>query len=52
MLGFASDADDCAGRQCWKNSKCLDGIETHHCDCSTGFTGQNCSISELFSAYR
>jgi len=50
---FVSDADDCAGRQsaCWKNSKCVDGIETHHCICLPGFTGQKCSISESFSAY-
>ncbi|KAI8519523.1 hypothetical protein Bbelb_027800 [Branchiostoma belcheri] len=36
------DVNECISRPCQNGGACLDGINSYHCHCAHGFTGQSC----------
>ena len=51
LPGFAGEEckvniDDCIGVNCSGNGQCVDRINSFSCDCTTGFTGPSCEISD------
>ena len=41
------DIDDCAGKPCLNEGKCVDEVNSYRCDCKSGFEGKSCEISKL-----
>ena len=39
------DIDDCRNSPCGVNGTCIDAVNSYSCNCTTGFTGNNCEIS-------
>ena len=40
------DIDDCDPDPCVYGN-CADGVDSHTCDCDSGFTGVNCETGEI-----
>lgn len=41
------DEDDCNPNPCMNNGTCEDGKFAYNCTCALGFTGPNCTISNI-----
>ena len=41
-----ANIDDCMGVDCSGNGQCVDGINSFSCNCTAGFTGLLCEISD------
>ena len=39
---YVLDIDDCDPNPCQNVGTCSDGVNTHTCECATGFLGVNC----------
>ena len=39
------EVDDCVGVNCSGNGRCVDGVDSFTCNCSSGFTGELCQIN-------
>ena len=37
--------NECEGVNCSGNGKCIDGVDSFHCDCDSGYLGTLCEIS-------
>ena len=51
LPGFAGvecevNIDECTGVNCSGNGQCVDGINSFSCNCTAGFTGPSCEISD------
>ena len=46
VFSFA-DIDDCVGHACANNGSCVDGINSHSCNCLVGFTGNRCQSGKF-----
>ena len=40
-----SDIDECASEPCQKNGTCFDGVGMYTCNCTSGYTGDQCETS-------
>ena len=45
---YLADIDDCVGVTCSGHGTCVDGVNSHSCNCNAGFTGYMCETSMLF----
>ena len=43
-----ADIDDCVGVTCSGHGTCVDGVNSHSCNCNAGFTGYMCETSMSF----
>ena len=41
-----SDIDECDSNPCQNDGQCVDGVNSYTCECSSGYSGINCEISE------
>ena len=46
MNVFSSDIDECAGKPCAPNGRCIDGVNSYTCECDAGYTGKHCEKSK------
>ena len=37
--------NECEGVNCSGNGRCIDGVDSFHCDCDSGYLGTLCEIS-------
>jgi Notch-like protein len=45
MFSFP-DIDECSGKPCEPNGKCIDGVNSYTCECDAGYTGKHCETSK------
>ena len=45
---YLADIDDCVGVTCSGQGTCVDGVNSHACNCNAGFTGYMCETSMYF----
>ena len=43
----SSDIDECASSPCQNGGTCIDGINSHTCNCVPGHAGDNCEIGNI-----
>ena len=48
---YILDIDDCESNPCQNGGKCKDGINSHICDCSSGYMGYNCEKGDFVLHY-
>jgi hypothetical protein len=48
---YLADIDDCVGVTCSGHGTCVDGVNSHSCNCNAGFTGYMCETSMLFITF-
>ena len=41
------DKDDCDPNPCQNGGICLDGVDSHTCNCISGYEGDNCEIGNI-----
>ena len=41
------DQDDCDPNPCQNGGICQDGINSHTCNCASGYDGDNCEIGNI-----
>ena len=45
---YLADIDDCVGVTCSGHGTCVDGVNSHSCNCNAGFTGYMCETGMSF----
>ena len=41
-----SDIDECDSNPCQNDGQCVDGVNSYTCECTSGYSGDNCDTSE------
>ena len=47
---YLADIDDCVGVTCSGHGTCMDGVNSHSCNCTAGYTGSMCETSMSFDS--
>ena len=42
LVEYPADMDDCVDVTCYGHGTCVDGVDSHTCNCEAAYTGSNC----------